>query len=139
MATQAKQFELDSFCPLIGGIQTDLADLFDDWQYVKVSNGEARRYEVPLGYYLFGGLPGSLKDNEVLCVKPKLEVRRLAESVLANGVIGEFRSVRSARLMKHKALPVYVADPLRVSSPLLALLPYAEHDNFEGRAQHGHK
>lgn len=132
MAKHAKQFELDSFCPLIRGIQGGLADLFDDWQYAKVSDGEGRRYAVPSGYYLFGGLPGSLKNNEVLCVKPKLEVRRLAESVLANGVIGEFRSVRSARLMKHKALPVYVADPFRVSSPLLALLPYAEHERFEG-------
>lgn len=132
MANQTKQFELDTFCPLIGGIQNDFADLFDDWKYVEVCDKDGRHYVVPPGYYVFGGLPGSLKDNAILCVKPKLAVRQLAESVLANGVIGEFRSVRSARLMKHKALPVYVADPFRVSSPLLALLPYAEHERFEG-------
>ena len=67
-----------------------------------------------------------------LFVKPHEPVRLAAEHRLANGVIGAFRCVRSARYMKDELLPVYVTDPQHIASPLLALISYDEHERFEG-------
>ena len=67
-------------------------------------------------------------------MKPHEAVRLAAESRLANGVIGAFRSVRSARFMKDDLLPVYVTDPQHIASPLLALLSYDEHERLESAA-----
>ena len=90
-----------------------------------------RRYPAPDGYYLFHGLPGSLRKDCALFVKPHESVRLAAERRLANGVIGAFRCVRSARYMKDDLLPVYVTDPQHIASPLLALVSYDEHERFE--------
>jgi hypothetical protein len=109
----------------------DLTDLFADWTFVDVADEGGRHYPAPDGYYLLCGLPGSLRRNCALFVRPHDAVRQAAESRLANGVIGAFRSVRSARYMKDGLLPVYVTDPQRIASPLLALVSYGEHDRFE--------
>ena len=65
-------------------------------------------------------------------------VRLAAERRLANGVIGAFRCVRSARYMKDDLLPVYVTDPQHIASPLLALVSYSEHERFEAVGACGH-
>lgn len=117
--------------PLIAGPTVKLESLFADWTYVEVATDHGRHYSAPDGYYLFHGLPGSLGTNRALFVKPHESVRLAAEQRLANGVIGAFRCVRSARFMKDDLLPVYVTDPQHIASPLLALVSYDEHERFE--------
>ena len=119
---------------LIAGPTVKLESLFADWTYVEVATDPCRRYPAPDGYYLFHGLPGSLGTNRALFVKPHESVRLAAERRLANGVIGAFRCVRSARFMKDDLLPVYVTDPQHIASPLLALVSYDEHERFEAAA-----
>jgi len=118
--------------PLVAGPTVRLDSLFADWIYVPVANDYGRHYPAPDGYYLFHGLPGSLGKDCALFVRPHEAVRLAAESRLANGVIGSFRCVRSARFMKDDLLPVYVTDPQHIASPLLALVSYDEHQRFEG-------
>jgi hypothetical protein len=120
--------------PLVAGPTVKLESLFADWIYVQVATNPGRHYPVPDGYYLFHGLPGSLRKDCALFVMPHEAVRLAAESRLANGVIGAFRSVRSARFMKDDLLPVYVTDPQHIASPLLALVSYGEHERFEPAA-----
>ena len=117
--------------PLIAGPAATLEALFADWTFVSVDDHNGRRYPAPAGYYLFHGLPGSLGPDRALFVKPYEAVRLAAEASLANGVIGAFRCVRSDRYMKDDLLPVFVTDPQRIASPLLALVPYPEHERFE--------
>jgi hypothetical protein len=121
--------------PLVAGPTRSLESLFADWIYVPVANDHGRHYPAPEGYYLFHGLPGSLGKDCTLFVRPHEAVRVAAESRLANGVIGSFRCVRSARFMKDDLLPVYVTDPQHIARPLLALVSYDEHERFEGLAQ----
>ena len=120
--------------PLVAGPTVKLESLFADWTYVQVATDHGRRYPAPDGYYLFHGLPGSLRQDCALFVKPHEAVRLAAEARLANGVIGAFRCVRSARFMKDDLLPVYVTDPQHIASPLLALVSYDEHERFESAA-----
>ena len=120
---------LDS--PLFAGTAASLEALFADWTFVAVEESGGRHYPAPAGYYLFCGLPGSLGPDRALFVKPHEAVRLAAEARLANGVIDAFRCVRSAHYMKDDLLPVYVTDPQRIARPLLALVPYAEHERFE--------
>ena len=117
--------------PLVAGPTVKLEALFADWTCVPVDDAGGRHYPAPAGYYLFCGLPGSLGKDRALFVKPHEAVRLAAEGRLANGVIGAFRCLRSARFMKDDLLPVYVTDPQRIASPLLALVPYTEHERFE--------
>lgn len=117
--------------PLIAGPAATLDALFADWIFVRVADSAGRHYPAPDGYILFHGLPGSLRKDCALFVKPHEAVRRAAESRLANGVIGAFRCVRSAHYMKDDLLPVYVTDPQRIARPLLALVSYGEHERFE--------
>ena len=117
--------------PLLAGTAASLEALFADWTFVAVADAGGRHYPAPPGHYLFCGLPGSLGRNRALFVRPHEAVRLAAEARLANGVIGAFRCVRSARYMADDLLPVYVTDPQRIASPLLALVPYAEHERFE--------
>ena len=121
--------------PLVAGPTVRLDSLFADWIYVPVANDHGRHYPAPGGYYLFHGLPGSLGKDCALFVRPHEAVRVTAESRLANGVIGSFRCVRSARFMKDDLLPVYVTDPQHIARPLLALVSYDEHERFEQLAQ----
>ena len=95
--------------PLVAGPTVKLESLFADWIYVQVATDHGRHYPAPDGYYLFHGLPGSLRKDCALFVRPHEAVRLAAESHLANGVIGAFRCVRSARFMKDDLLPVYVS------------------------------
>ena len=118
--------------PLVAGPTVKLESLFADWTFVQVDERNGRRYPAPDGYYLFCGLPGSLGNGYALFVKPHEPVRLAAEHRLANGVIGAFLCVRSARYMKDDLLPVYVTDPQHIASPLLALISYDEHERFEG-------
>jgi len=120
--------------PLVAGPTVKLESLFADWTFVRVDERNGRRYSAPDGYYLFHGLPGSLGRDRALFVKPHEPVRRAAEQCLANGVIGAFRCVRSARYMKDDLLPVYVNDPQHIASRLLALISYDEHERFEPSA-----
>jgi hypothetical protein len=120
--------------PLVAGPTVKLESLFADWTFVQVDGSNGRRYPAPPGYYLFHGLPGSLRRDAALFVKPHEAVRLAAEGRLANGVIGAFRCVRSARFMKDDLLPVYVTDPQHIASPLLALVSYGEHERFEPSA-----
>ena len=120
--------------PLVAGPTVKLESLFADWTFVQVATDHGRRYPTPDGYYLFHGLPGSLRKDCALFVKPHEAVRLAAEGRLANGVIGAFRCVRSARFMKDDLLPVYVTDPQHIASPLLALVSYDEHERFEAAA-----
>jgi len=120
--------------PLVSGSTATLESLFADWTFVQVDDSNGRRYPAPPGYYLFHGLPGSLRRGAALFVKPHEAVRLAAEGRLANGVIGAFRCVRSARFMKDDLLPVYVTDPQHIASPLLALVSYGEHERFERSA-----
>ena len=120
--------------PLVAGPTVKLEALFADWTYVPVGDAGGRHYPAPAGYYLFCGLPGSLRRDRALFVKPHEAVRLAAECRLTNGVIGAFRCVRSARYMKDDLLPVYVSDPQHIGSPLLALVSYSEHGRFEGSA-----
>ena len=117
--------------PLVAGPTVKLESLFADWAFVQVDDSNGRHYQAPPGYYLFHGLPGSLSRDAALFVKPHEAVRLAAERRLANGVIGAFRCVRSARFMKDDLLPVYVTDPQHIASPLLALVSYGEHERFE--------
>ncbi len=121
--------------PLVAGPTVTLESLFADWTYVPVSTDNGRHYPAPAGYYLFHGLPGSLRQDCALFVKPHQAVLLAAESRLANGVIGAFRCVRSAHFMKEDLLPVYVTDPQQIARPLLALVSYDEHERFEQLAQ----
>lgn len=121
--------------PLISGPTLKLESLFAHWTYVEVATDPCRRYPAPDGYYLFHGLPGSLRTDCALFVKPHEAARLAAESRLANGVIGSFRCVRSARFMKDDLLPVFVTDPQHFARPLLALVAYDEHDRFERMAE----
>ena len=121
--------------PLVAGPTVKLESLFADWTYVPVATDHGRHYPAPDGYYLFHGLPGSLRKDCALFVRPHEAVRLAAESRLANGVIGAFRCVRSARFMKDDLLPVYVTDPQHIARPLLALVSYDEHERFERLAQ----
>ena len=121
--------------PLVAGPTVKLESLFADWTYVPVATDHGRHYPAPDGFYLFHGLPGSLRKDCALFVKPHEAVRLAAESRLANGVIGAFRCVRSAQFMKDDLLPVYVTDPQHIASPLLALVSYDEHERFEQLAQ----
>lgn len=120
--------------PLVAGPTVRLESLFADWTFVPVDDRNGPHYPAPPGYYLFCGLPGSLGKNHALFVKPHEPVRLAAERRLANGVIGAFRCVRSARYMKDDLLPVYVTDPQHIASPLLALVSYSEHERFERSA-----
>jgi|GEM_PF-6919316 len=120
--------------PLVAGPTVTLDSLFADWTFVRVAEANGRHYPAPDGYYLFHGLPGTLGRDRALFVKPHEAVRLAAESRLANGVIGAFRCVRSARFMKDDLLPVYVTDPQHIASPLLTLVSYEEHERFEGMA-----
>lgn len=117
--------------PLVSGSTATLESLFADWTFVRVDDSNGRHYPAPPGYYLFHGLPGSLRRDAALFVKPHEAVRLAAEGRLANGVIGAFRCLRSARFMKDDLLPVYVTDPQHIASPLLALVSYGEHERFE--------
>ena len=118
--------------PIIEVVQNGLSELFSDWTFVAVTEtGDGRFYTPPKGFYLLSGLPGTFRFNEALFVRPHIEIRRLAEARMANGVIGAFRSVRSAHYMKQNLLPVFVSDPQRMASPLLALVSYEEHELFE--------
>ena len=121
--------------PLVAGPTVTLESLFADWIYVQVATDHGRHYPAPDGYYLFHGLPGSLRKDCALFVRPHEAVRLAAESRLANGVIGAFRCVRSAHFMKEDLLPVYVTDPQQIARPLLALVSYDEHERFEQLAQ----
>ena len=129
MTTHAIHTHHDS--TLVAGPAATLDALFADWTYVRVADCGGRHYPAPDGYYLFHGLPGSLRKDCALFVKPHEPVRLAAESCLANGVIGAFRCVRSAHYMKDDLLPVYVTDPQHIASPLLALVAYDEHERFE--------
>ena len=120
--------------PLVSGSTATLESLFAYWTFVQVDDSNGRHYPAPPGYYLFHGLPGSLRRDAALFVKPHEAVRLAAERRLANGVIGAFRCVRSARFMKDDLLPVYVTDPQHIASPLLALVSYGEHERFEPSA-----
>ena len=120
--------------PIVAGPTVALDSLFADWTFVQVDDSNGRHYPAPPGYYLFHGLPGSLRGDAALFVKPHEPVRLAAEGRLANGVIGAFRCVRSARFMKDDLLPVYVTDPQHIASPLLALVSYGEHERFEPSA-----
>ena len=83
--------------------------------------------------HLFYGLPGTLgRDRALFVLAARSGARSPPNSRLANGVIGAFRCVRSARYMKDDLLPVYVTDPQHIASPLLALVSYEEHERFEG-------
>ena len=121
--------------PLVAGPTRSLESLFADWLYVPVDERNGRHYPAPDGYYLFHGLPGSLRKDCALFVKPHEAVRLAAEIHLANGVIGAFRCVRSAQFMKDDLLPVYVTDPQHIARPLLALVSYDEHERFEQLAR----
>ena len=121
--------------PLVAGPTLSLESLFADWLYVPVDERNGRHYPAPDGYTLFCGLPGTLGRDRALFVRPHEAVRLAAQQRLANGVIGSFRCVRSARYMKDDLLPVYVTDPQHIASPLLALVSYEEHERFEGLAR----
>ena len=108
--------------PLVAGPTVKLEALFADWTYVPVGDAGGRHYPAPAGYYLFCGLPGSLRRDRALFVKPHEAVRLAAECRLTNGVIGAFRCVRSARYMKDDLLPVYVSDPREDELPDVGLM-----------------
>lgn len=123
--------------PLLG-ILHGLDSLFD--RYTMESsrvNGGVNYFPETLGWYPFTGLPGSVDHHgeRRLVVSPHPFVIWALQPMMTTGVIGSFRSVRSAYWMKQNLLPVFAYDAHHISNPFVALVPYSEHERFSGRAK----
>lgn len=129
---------MSSFNPLLGTFDK-LEDLFDGIMLegiitlpVRTQNGlwVNRVYAPNAGYVPLAGLPGSVREDAAIFVRPRPFVAEALQNKSQNGAIGGFRIVRSAELQKHGLLPVYGFDYHRFVSVLLAFVPATEHDRF---------
>ena len=110
--------------------------LFPELHYLSpASRDGVLYYDIEPGWYPLSGLPGTVspKSGEIVIVKPCKSLIDRLQLGMTTGVIGGFRSVRSAAWMKQDKLPVFVFDYTRTVSRLLALLPISEHERFERR------
>lgn len=110
------------------GVLNSLDSLFENFQF---------QLSTPPHHVLLTGLPGTVHNSSFLFAKPRTEVRDTVAARCTNGVIGGFRAIRSAHWMKQGLLPVYAYDLPHITSFLVALVPYAEHERFENRAEDG--
>ena len=110
------------------GTLSSLDDLFTDFIFAN---------SAPKGYVLLHGLPGTVREKEktFLFVRPTASTAYSVLRRCTNGAIGGFRAVRSAELMKQGLLPVFAYDLPRITSFLVALVPYAEHERFNHSIQ----
>jgi hypothetical protein len=113
--------------PLLG-ILPSLDSLFDSFQF---------QIDTPQNYVLLTGLPGTVRIGSFLFARPRADVHEAVAARCTNGVIGGFRAIRSAQWMKQGLLPVYAYDPPQIVSFFAALIPYAEHERFEGKGRIG--
>lgn len=118
--------------PLIQKHFAGLGDLFEDFQYIEVvpvSRG-GNRYPNEPGWYPLIGLPGSYLPGACLYVKPLSHIAQAAATRMTNSAIGSFRAIQSAYWRKQGLLPVFVTDAHHIASPLLAFVPFTEHERF---------
>lgn len=119
---------------LIGAVAS-LDHLFQSIRHIAPDrkNGELY-YDIAPGWYPLCGLPGTVnpQSGEIVIVQPRPEVIDCLQPCMTAGVIGGFRSVRSAAFMQTDRLPVYAFDFSQTVSRLLATVPIAEHERFEG-------
>lgn len=87
-------------------------------------------YPIIPGAYPLSGLPGSVGPACALFVEPHAFVARALQAKCHNYIIGGFRIIRSAELMKLGLLPVYAFDYHRFVSILVAYVSYSEHERF---------
>lgn len=129
---------MSSFNPLLGTFDS-LDDLFESILRLHVhqdavpglsEHWAACHYPAVPGAYPLAGLPGAVEQGAALFVIPKPFVGAALQAKCQNSVIGGFRIVRSAELLKHGLLPVYGFDFHRFVSVLVAFVPATEHDRF---------
>lgn len=87
------------------------------------------------GYLPLCGLPGTVRQNAAVFVRPRRAIAKDLQARSLNGVIGGFRIIRSAELKQQGLLPVYGYDFHRTQSVLIGLLPYSEHERFNTKGQ----
>lgn len=87
-------------------------------------------YKAEPDYYPLLGLPGCLSKDKAIFVRLSKEDQIKLSGKFQNGVIGGFRCIRSAALMKEGLLPVYAFDPHGLRSIPIASVPYSEHQTF---------
>jgi hypothetical protein len=121
--------------PLLGNKAT-LNDLFEGILTLAVDKTEGahrhtiNKYKTLAGEYPLFGLPGSVKKGYAIFVQPYQELVELLQNKCFNGVIGGFKIIRNAELMKENLLPVYCFDYHRMTSMHIANVSYDEHERF---------
>lgn len=112
-------------------------DLFEDIRFVEAVRARLGNVIYPheTGWYPLTGLPGSvrIKERSALFVKPWSVVIEAATPHMTNNAIGGFRAIQSAHWRKQGLLPVFVTDAHHIASPLLAFVPFTEHEKFNRR------
>lgn len=118
---------------LLGRLES-LDSLFESYRLVAPVRHpkHGSRYPRELREYFLGGLPGSIdiRSGKALTVAVRPAVIAAVQPRCCNGVIGSFEAVKSVWWEKHGLLPIFAWDSHSIAHPLVALVPFSEHERF---------